>query len=682
MKKSTTTNMGFSTKRHSQLSTHLLLWFGLILAVFGYCQPAQAKRVALVVGNAAYADQPLKNPVNDAKAVSGKLKALGFEVTLVENLKKREVGRTLAGFAQKIGRDDEVVVFYAGHGLQVRGENYLPTVDAKIESEEDVETNSLKLGDLLSKLDESRARVKIVILDACRNNPYSKGFRSLDRGLARVQDAPSGTLMHFATRPGQVAADGEGGNGLYTTELLKVLDKPGIAVEQLFKQVSQAVVQSSREQQEPWQEGSLRGEFYFASAVAPAIAVKPNPIQEPLKADAEQEAWELAKKRDTFEAYQGYLSEFPKGRYAAAARSVLKGLTPNNASVKDPSSTLAAPVAQMNAELEAWELAKRRDTAQSYQAYINEYPTGKFVSAARSSINGFVAQASIISSSPNSDNFNLESITGTLKKIRDTRTIVIGYRESSVPFSYLHNQKPIGYSIDLCNRIIDSVKAKLEIPDLNVKLQPVTSANRFPLLLNGTVDIECGSTANSVKRQEQVSFGNTTFVTNVKVVVKKNSGIKSLADLNEQPIATTMGTSSVQLIKRHEKGVNLNFKEVYGKDHAESFLLMASDRAKAFVMDDVLIAGLIANSDRPYDYEFLPEVLRNEPYGLVIRKDDPQFKSTVDEVLNRLMKSGEINSLYAKWFTSTIPPKNINLNFPMSDTLKQVISNPNSVGVN
>jgi len=275
------------------------------------------------------------------------------------------------------------------------------------------------------------------------------------------------------------------------------------------------------------------------------------------------------------------------------------------------------------------------------------------------------------------------SDTGTLKKIKETKTLVIGFRESSVPFSYLDNQqKPIGYSMDLCNKVVDSVKAKLKMPDLNVQLQPVTSANRIPLLQNGTVDMECGSTTNSVKRQEQVSFGNTTFVTNVKVVVKKSSGIKSLADLNEQPIATTSGTTSVQLIKQHEKGANINFKEIYGKDHAESFLLVANDRAKAFVMDDILIAGLIANSEKPNDYVFLPEVLRTEPYGIMIRKDDPEFKAAVDEVLNGLMKSGEINKMYAKWFNSPIPPKNINLNFPMSPELKEAIAKPNSVGVN
>lgn len=275
-----------------------------------------------------------------------------------------------------------------------------------------------------------------------------------------------------------------------------------------------------------------------------------------------------------------------------------------------------------------------------------------------------------------------EDFTGTLQKVKETKTLTLGYRESSVPFSYLDDkQKPIGYSMDLCNKVVDAVKAKLKIADLKVDLQPVTSANRIPLLQNGTIDLECGSTTNSVKRQEQVAFGNTTFVTNVKVVVKKDSGIKSLADLHDQPIATTSGTTSVQLIKENEKGANINFKEIYGKDHAESFLLVANDRAKAFVMDDILIAGLIANSGKPESFTFLPDVLRTEPYAVMLRKDDAQFKKVVDEALSALMKSGEINKMYAKWFTSPIPPKGINLNFPMSSQLKEAIARPNDAGV-
>lgn len=273
-------------------------------------------------------------------------------------------------------------------------------------------------------------------------------------------------------------------------------------------------------------------------------------------------------------------------------------------------------------------------------------------------------------------------LNGTLKKVKETGTLVVGHRESSVPFSYLDNQQnPIGYSLDLCNHIIDAVKNKIDMPDLEVRLQPVTSANRIPLLQNGTIDIECGSTTNSVKRQKQVSFGNTTFVTNVKVVVKKDSAIQTLADLDGKPIATTSGTTSVQLLKKHEKGQSIDLREIYGKDHAQSFLLVANDRAKAFVMDDILIAGLIANSTNPDAYKFLPEVLRTEPYGIMLRKNDPEFKKLIDNALSDLMKSGEIYKMYAKWFQSPIPPRNVNLNFPMSDALKKAIESPNSEGV-
>ena len=235
--------------------------------------------------------------------------------------------------------------------------------------------------------------------------------------------------------------------------------------------------------------------------------------------------------------------------------------------------------------------------------------------------------------------------------------------------------------MDLCDRIVQAVKSELKLPDLKVTLQPVTSSNRIPLLINGTVDMECGSTTNSVERQKQVAFGVTTFVTNVKTVVKKASGVSSLNDLNGKPIVTTSGTTSVALIKAHEKGSKIDFKEIYGKDHAESFLLVESDRAAAFVMDDILLAGLVANSKSPSDYKLLDEIFRTEPYGIMLRKEDPQFKSVVDRTLTGLMKSGEINKLYAKWFEAPIPPKGVNLRFPMSQELKDAIKSPNDKGV-
>ena len=272
--------------------------------------------------------------------------------------------------------------------------------------------------------------------------------------------------------------------------------------------------------------------------------------------------------------------------------------------------------------------------------------------------------------------------TGTLKKIDETGAINIGYRESSIPFSYLDDkQQPIGYAIDLCMKVVDAVKSELKKPTLKVNLKPVTSSSRVPLLQNGEIDLECGSTTNSLQRQQQVSFGPSYFVVNVTAAVKKNSKINLLADLNHKTISTTAGTTSVPLLKSYEKTQNIEVKEIYGKDHAESFLLLADDRAVAFVMDDVLLAGQIANSNKPQDYKILPESLRQEPYSMMLRKDDPQFKALVDKTIGDLMKSREIEKIYVKWFTSPIPPRGINLNFPMTPIIREAFKNPNDKGV-
>ena len=276
-----------------------------------------------------------------------------------------------------------------------------------------------------------------------------------------------------------------------------------------------------------------------------------------------------------------------------------------------------------------------------------------------------------------------QDLTGTLKKIKDTGSITIGYRESSIPFSYLDDkQQPIGYAMDLCMKVVDAVKADLKMPNLKLNLQPVTSSNRIPLLQNGTIDMECGSTTNSVARQQQVSFGPTYFVINVSAAVKKSSGVKTLADLNGKTISTTSGTTAVPLLKQYEKTKSADIKEIYGKDHAESFLLLTQDRVAAFVMDDILLAGQIANAASPGDYMILKdESLRTEPYSMMIRKDNPQFKALVDKTIGGVMKSGEIDKIYAKWFTSPIPPKNINMNFPETPAIKEAFKNPNDKGV-
>jgi glutamate/aspartate transport system substrate-binding protein len=275
-----------------------------------------------------------------------------------------------------------------------------------------------------------------------------------------------------------------------------------------------------------------------------------------------------------------------------------------------------------------------------------------------------------------------QELTGTMKKIKETGAITVGHRESSIPFSYLDDkQQPIGYAMDICMKVVDAVKAELKMPNLKVNLQPVTSSNRIPLLKNGTIDMECGSTTNSVKRQEEVAFGPTYFVINVTAAVKKTSNVNSIADLNGKTVSTTSGTTAVPLIKQYEKAKNADVKEIYGKDHAESFLLLAEDRVAAFVMDDILLAGQIANSKSPADFRIIAESLRTEPYGPMLRKDDPQFKALIDKTLGALYKSPEMERIYNKWFTAPIAPKGANLNFPMTPALKEALRNPNDKGV-
>ena len=272
--------------------------------------------------------------------------------------------------------------------------------------------------------------------------------------------------------------------------------------------------------------------------------------------------------------------------------------------------------------------------------------------------------------------------TGTLKKVQDTGAISMGVREASIPMSYLDDkQQFVGYHIDVCNRVIDDLRKNLKLPNLKVNLQAVTSANRIPLMQNGTIDIECGSTTNTVARQQQVAFALTTFISDVRILTKANSGIKTVADLNNKPLAVTTGTTSVQLIRAQEQGKNLNITEVFGKDHAESFLLLETDRAVAFALDDYLLAGFRARSNNPAAYVFLDQPLRTEPIAIMIRKDDPDFKKAVDDSIRSMMRSGELERIYNKWFTTQIPTLKAPLNMPMTNALREQFRNPNDTGI-
>ena len=266
-----------------------------------------------------------------------------------------------------------------------------------------------------------------------------------------------------------------------------------------------------------------------------------------------------------------------------------------------------------------------------------------------------------------------QELTGTLKKIKDTGTITIGHRETSIPFSYLdEKQQPIGYSMDICAAIVEEVKKELGVAQLTVKYNPVTPQTRIPLMANGTIDLECGSTTNTLTRQKQVGFGPTTYITGTKLLVKKSSKIKSYKDLRNKTVVVTQGTTNERIIKALSDKENLNIKFLNAQDHGESFLTVESGRAVAFSMDDILLYGLIAKAKAPKDYEVVGDFLSYDPYGQMYRKGDEDFGVVIRRAIARLMSSGDLAKLYDKWFIQKLPSGET-MGVPMSPLLKAAI---------
>ena len=273
---------------------------------------------------------------------------------------------------------------------------------------------------------------------------------------------------------------------------------------------------------------------------------------------------------------------------------------------------------------------------------------------------------------------NVQAASPTLDKIKSTSAVTMGVRESSIPMSYTTGDSRFdGYHVEICRMILADIKDKLGVNTLRINYQPVTSQNRVPLVQNGTVDIECGTTTNNVARAKDVGFANTLYVEEVRIAVKANSGITSISQLAGKKVATTTGTTSVQLLRKHEKANGVIFEEVYGKDHADSFLLLESGRADAFVMDGSILAGNIANSKNPKDYKIVGEVLSTEPIAIMVRKDDPEFKAAVNDAIAKIVKNGNMPKLWNKWFLSPIPPKNIVVGLELSPATKNAWANLN-----
>ena len=275
-----------------------------------------------------------------------------------------------------------------------------------------------------------------------------------------------------------------------------------------------------------------------------------------------------------------------------------------------------------------------------------------------------------------------QELTGTLKKIKETGSMSVGHRDASIPFSYYDDkQQPVGFAMDVCARIVDAVKSELKLPKIDVKYQLVTSANRIPLMANGTIDLECGSTTNNADRQKQVGFTNTHFLTASRYVSKKSSNIKKIDDLKGKTVVSTSGTTNIKQLNDVNNEKKLGINVVPANGHAEAFLMVETDRAVAFVMDDILLASLVASSKTPDAYVISSDAFSlPEPYGIMVRRDDPDFKKVADAATAKLYKSPEIAKLYTKWFESPIPPKGLSLKLPMSATMKKAFANPSDSG--
>jgi glutamate/aspartate transport system substrate-binding protein len=273
---------------------------------------------------------------------------------------------------------------------------------------------------------------------------------------------------------------------------------------------------------------------------------------------------------------------------------------------------------------------------------------------------------------------NAEELTGTLKKVKETGVITIGYRDSSIPFSYLDdNQKPIGFAIDICLKIVDTVEKELKLDKLAVEFNPVTSSTRIPLLANGTIDLECGSTTNNPDRLKQVAFTNTHFLTATRFISKKASKLNSIEDLKGKSVASTSGTTNIKQLTEANAARNLGINIIPAKEHAESFLMVETDRSVAAVLDDILLASFAAGSKDPAAYVISTDAFsKPEPYGIMLRKDDPAFKKVADDATATLYQSAEGAKLYDKWFMQKIPPKGLNLNVPIGAELKKAFAKP------
>lgn len=614
----------------------------LVLAFIASTSFSQTpKRFALVIGNDSYRTvEPLKNARNDARAFAQTMRDAKFEVIAQDDLSREQFWGVIDRVKGRMNKGDELVFYFAGHGVQIGANQYLLPVDIPVpDSDRQVERSAIPLVEVLDSF--SDARVSVFVIDACRDNPFPKrSTRSIGgtRGLSRPEPT-TGQIVILSAGRDQKALDSVPGrssqNGLFTHELIQVIRNGNPEVRTAFETVKERVDDVARKanhQQRPAVSHDLRGNFFFypesrqalVASIAPAPTLRIESRLPPTDVEIEAQAWEDAQRANTFAAYQAFITAYPNSRYAGRARIGLAALSPSRPN---------PPTVEAN----------------------------QFLQANRQPITEFSADLS----------------GGTLRKVAATGIITMGVRDASGVLSYaMGDGKYVGFHIDVCNRVIASLE-KAVGRKLEVKYQSVTSQNRIPLVQNGTVDMECGSTTNNAIRQKDVSFLPTTFVEELRIAVKNNSGIISIAQLNGRSVVVTTGTTSSQMLRKSEYANNIDFKEVFGSNHAESFSLLENGRAEAFVMDGAILAGNIAAAKTPSDFKLLSESVSVEPIAIMIRKDDVALKKIGTDTVAEMVRSGDLARLWDKWFMQPIPPRNIRLGYALNQSTRAAWANLN-----
>lgn len=621
----------------------------LVLAFIGSASFSQTpKRFALVIGNDSYGSvEPLKNARNDARIFAQTMRDAKFDVTAQEDLSREQFWGVIDKVKGQMNKGDELVFYFAGHGVQIGANQYLLPVDIPVpDSDRQVERSAIPLVEVLDSFSE--ARISVFVIDACRDNPFPKrSTRSIGgtRGLSRPEPT-TGQIVILSAGRDQKALDSVPGrtsqNGLFTHELIQIIRNGNPEVRNVFEMVKERVDDVARKvnhQQRPAVSHDLRGNFFFypesRQAVVANMTSTPSPspsssptlrIQPRLPNDEEIEvqAWDDAQRANSLAAYQAFTTAYPNSRYAGRARIGLAALS---------SSRPNTPQAETN-----------------QFSQLNRQPT----TVPPVDFNG-----------------------GTLNKAAMSGIVTIGVREASGVLSYAIGEGIYaGFHVDVCNRVISSLEKTIG-RKLQVKYQSVTSQNRIALVQNGTVDMECGSTTNNSSRQKDVSFLPTTFVEELRIAVKNNSGIISIAQLSGKSVVVTTGTTSGQMLRKSEFANNIDFKEIYGSNHAESFSLLENDRAQAFVMDGAILAGNIAAAKTPSNFKLLSESVSVEPIAIMIRKDDVALKKIGADAIAEMVRSGDMARLWDKWFMQPIPPRNIRLGYGLNQSTRAAWANLN-----